>query len=189
MKFEFPVPRDWQVNNLPSQVQMISPDQKGVILFTVLTASSLDEAVTQFTVNTSATVLKRQPGNTNGYQSILLHSEIEGEQPLRLLSNFIQFGQSIFAFHGFTGPSDFESFEVPAFQPTLAGFRKLTDAGKINVKPARIRIQTIQTAVTLAGYLSQNKISSEQQGTIAIMNGMQLNDRLSPGSRIKMIQE
>ena len=187
MKFQFPLPPDWQVNNLPSQVQMISPDQKGVILFTMLPASSLDEAITQFSDNTSATVLKREPGNTHGYQSILLHSEIAGEQPLRLLSNFIQFDQTIFAFHGFAGPADFESFAAPAFQPTLAGFRKLTDPVKINVKPARIRIQTVRTAATLAGYLSQNKIPSEQQGNIAIMNGMQLNERLNPGSQIKII--
>jgi predicted Zn-dependent protease len=189
MKFQFPIPSGWQVNNLPTQVQMISPDQKGIMLFTVLSASSLDEAITQFTSNTAATILQRDAGNTNGFQCILIHSEIQGEQPLRLLSNFILFDQSIFVFHGFSSPADFESFASPFFQPTLKGLKRLTDNNKIAVKPVRIHVQTIQKPVTLADLLTQQRITSEQQGTIAIMNGMQLNDRLSPGTQIKVIQE
>jgi predicted Zn-dependent protease len=189
MKFQFPVPSECQVNNLPTQVQMISPDQKGIILFTVLSASTLEEAITQFTGNTGATILQREAGNTNGFQSISIHSEIQGEQPLRLLSNFILFDQSIFVFHGFSSPADFESFASPFFQPTLKGLKRLTDPNKIGVKPVRIHVQTIQKPVILAEFLTQQKITSEQQGTIAIMNGMQLNDRLSPGTQIKVIQE
>jgi predicted Zn-dependent protease len=189
LKFQFPVPPEWQVNNLPTQVQMISPDQKGVILFTVSSASSLDGAITQFSSNTSATVLQREAVNTNGFQSVVIHSEIQGDQPLRLLSNFILFDQSVFVFHGFSSPADFESFAAPLFQPTLKGLKRLTDPEKISVKPVKIHIQTIQKTVTLAEFLMQQNIMPQQQNTIALMNSMQLNDRLNPGTQIKVIKE
>jgi predicted Zn-dependent protease len=177
------------VNNLPTQVQMISPDQKGVILFTVSSASSLDGAITQFSSNTSATVLQREAVNTNGFQSVVIHSEIQGDQPLRLLSNFILFDQSVFVFHGFSSPADFESFAAPLFQPTLKVLKRLTDPEKISVKPVKIHIQTIQKTVTLAEFLMQQNIMPQQQNTIALMNSMQLNDRLNPGTQIKVIKE
>lgn len=189
MRFQFPVPANWQVNNLPTQVQMISADQKGIMLFTVASTSSLDEAIAQFVNGTSATVLQRETGTTHGYRTIQLHSEIAGEQPLRLLSSFIQYNQQIFVFHGFSSPADFNAYADPIFKPTMAGFRKLTDPSKINVKPAKIKIQTIQKSVVLSHYLAEQKIPAEQYETISLMNGIRLTDTLNPGTSIKVIQE
>lgn len=187
MKIQFPVPDGWQFENLPTQVQMVSPDQKGILLFTLAKGSTIDAAAQQFKQNTSATELSRTVRTIHGFSALELHSEITGEQSLRLISTFIQQGSQILVFHGFSQPADFTTSYLPIFQSSVGGFATLNDPGKINVKPRRIRIRAVNKAMTLNQYLASQNVKAEDYETVAVMNAVNLNSPLPAGKKIKLI--
>ena len=48
LKFKFPVPSEWQVNNLPTQVQMFPKSQEAAILFSLAKQTDPTSAANQF---------------------------------------------------------------------------------------------------------------------------------------------
>ncbi|HEX9971592.1 MAG TPA: M48 family metalloprotease, partial [bacterium] len=58
MKFQFPVPSGWQLNNTPSQVQMFTQQQDAVMLFSMAKEGSPAAAAEAFVANTKATVVQ-----------------------------------------------------------------------------------------------------------------------------------
>ena len=69
----------------------------------------------------------------------------------------------------------------------MEGFRQLTDQSKINRQPERIRIKTINTNVTLDQALRSNGVPANRLEEFAILNGMRLTDRITPGMMIKTV--
>jgi predicted Zn-dependent protease len=58
LRFQFPVPAKWKLNNKPSQVQMISEGEDAIILFFVATGSSSREAARTFMNKSGAYVVR-----------------------------------------------------------------------------------------------------------------------------------
>jgi predicted Zn-dependent protease len=58
----------------------------------------------------------------------------------------------------------------------------------INRKPERVRIKTINTATTLDQALRTYKVPTTRLEELAILNGMKLTDRITPGTMIKVIE-
>ena len=72
-----------------------------------------------------------------------------------LISYFIQDGSSILVFHGIATPEKFNSY-VSTFERTMGNYARLTDAGKINVQPERIKVITVSKSATLESILRAN---------------------------------
>lgn len=189
LKFQFPVPGDWQISNLPSQVQIVSPDEQGVLLFTLTDAASLDAAVQQFLQNSQASPLKRENKKIHGLRGLQLYSEITGEQSLKLFSTFIEKGNHIFAFHGFAQPEDFEGKFLVTFKRCMLGFTNLSNPDKINKKPRLVQIKQVLKPMTLNQYLNQLQVAHQDRETIALMNGLRIDSKLKKGTKIKIIRD
>jgi predicted Zn-dependent protease len=71
----------------------------------------------------------------------------------------------------------------------MENFRELRDASKLNKKPERVRIKTISNPVTLEQALQSYKVPASRMEELAILNGMQLNQRIPQGTMIKIIDE
>jgi predicted Zn-dependent protease len=70
----------------------------------------------------------------------------------------------------------------------MQGFRPVTDPNIINRKPERVRIKTISTNTTLDQALRTYKVPDKRLEELAILNGMKLTDRITPGTMIKVIE-
>ncbi|MBN2102501.1 M48 family metalloprotease [bacterium] len=186
--FQFPVPAQWQVSNMASQVQMVSPQQNGILLFTLVKASTLNDAAGNFIQNTQARVLQQNSKTIHGFSALEIFSEISGNQSLKLISTFIRKDEHIFAFHGYSAPSDFEDQFLSVFQNSMAEYKRLTDSKRINVMPKRIYIKTVEESESLSQYLRKQKIDPENYGNIEIINGFTMNTALKEGDKIKIIE-
>ena len=71
----------------------------------------------------------------------------------------------------------------------MESFRTLTDPGKINKQPERIRIKTVQQDGTLAQALKQYGTSDKRIEEVSILNGMSVTDKVDKGMLIKIIDE
>ncbi len=164
MKFKYPVPAGWQLQNSPLQVQMAPQDGKAVILFSLAKQSSLEEASKQTLQDLGLTVLTSKSVSVNGMpaigivsQQVSQNQQTGAQQILKVLSYFIRYNNAVYVFHGIANDVDFEA-NLRSFEATMANFDRLTDPSKLNVKPKRIKIQQVKRSGTFAEALKSFKI-------------------------------
>jgi predicted Zn-dependent protease len=189
MKFQFPVPANWKVNNTHSQVQMVNENKDGIILFSVATARSPAEAAGKFTQANRATVLASDSVTVGGFPAHRLVCDVRVQnEVIRVVSYFIQRDNSIFYFYGLSNPSAFEKY-LSTFEGTMRGFRELSDPKRINVKPDRVRLRTTKTAGTVESSLRSMGIPKDDLENTALLNGMELNENLPAHTLVKVIEK
>ena len=189
MKFQFPVPVNWTVNNTPAQVQMVNKKQDAVILFQASAGTSPGEASSQFVTKTKGTVVEKKSITVNGSPAQRLITDIASEQgTIRVLSYFIKKNKNIFVFHGYSAQTGFPQYQ-PLFETTMRQFKRLTDARKINVKPDRVRVKKVTRAGSLKNVLLALKVPNDQLEPTALLNGMHLTDRVPANTLVKIIEK
>lgn len=189
MRFEFPVPANWKVNNTHSQVQMMNENKDGGIIFSIASAASPKDAAAKFTQANRASVLASDPVTVGGFPAHRLVSDVRGQSgTIRVVSYFIQRDKSIFYFHGLSAPSVFDK-HLNAFERTMRGFKQLSDPKKINVKPDRIRLRTTKTAGTVESGLRSLGVPKEDLDDTALLNGMDLKENLPANMLVKVIEK
>jgi len=189
LKFQFPVPSQWQLNNTPQQVQMFNQNQDAVIIFALEQGASPSDAANAFVTNAQATVQKSEQLNVNRMPAHRLISDIQTEQgALRIMSYFIKYGNAIYVFHGYTAAANFNAHSS-TFNNTMANFKQLTDRSKINVKPAVLRVRTVPSRMTAKKALLTFGVPQNDLESMAILNGVQLNDMLPAKTLLKVVKK
>ena len=187
LKFQFPVPAGWQLNNTPAQVQMFTQQQDAVMLFAMAKEGSPAEAANAFVTNSKATVVQSEPIRVNGLNAQRLISDVTTEQGvIRVASYFIQKDNAIFYFHGYSGQPQFANYQS-SFSQTMGQFKPLTDPAKINVMPSKLTIKKTTSPATLRSLFQQNGVPADKMENLAIMNEMQLDDMVPANTMIKIV--
>jgi predicted Zn-dependent protease len=189
LRFQFPVPRDWKVNNTPSLVQM-APKQGGTaILLSVTPGTSPRQAAINFAEKSRASVIKYDAKTVNGLSAYRLVSDIATQGGvLRVMSYFIAKDNYIYVFHGLSTPQSYEA-HARLFESTMSQFRPLTDRNRINVRPDRMRIRTAKRADTMGNVLRSLGVPEKERKDIALLNGKSLNDPIPPNTMIKVVEK
>ena len=189
LRFQFPVPAKWKLNNKPSQVQMISEGEDAIILFFVATGSSSREAARTFMNKSGAYVVRDDAIQVNGLPSQRVVSDIQTQQAvLRVMSTFIEKDKKIFVFHGLTYRSLYPRYET-SFDNTMSQFKDLWDPERMNVAPDRIRIRSTRTTDTLENMLRSFGVPNEKLKEMVLLNGGDLNQVIPANTLIKVIEK
>lgn len=193
LKFQFPIPNGWKTLNSPAQVQMAPADGKALMVMSLENAANLEEAKAKVIKDNGLQVIESTNIQVNNLPAIALLSDIvppaEGGQqaaPLKVLTYLIQYNSLIYKFHGLSTKDDFNSY-FSNFQNTMRGFKVLTDASKLNKKPATIKIVEATKAVSLKQLFQDHQMPSGKFNELAILNGMELNDVVEKGSLYKLL--
>lgn len=190
LKFQFPAPSGWRTVNTPSQVQMAPESGNALMMLTLSNQKSLNRAADQLLQQYQFELTGRQNVQVNGLSALELQGrqvDQQSGQVIQMQAFLIQYSSRIYQIIGLAYQQNFNSYRNE-FNRTMKGFDKLTDPAKLNVKPERIKIVELNSDMTLQQALSQNGISSNRLEEFAILNGMQLNDRLSRGDLIKVAE-
>jgi predicted Zn-dependent protease len=187
LKFLFPVPANWELTNTPAQVQIVSQKQDAAIVFTMANASSPNGAAQEFVSGASARVLASDVVTVNGFACQRVVSQVPSDQDtLGVLSYFIQKDGKIFVFHGYTNKRQFTGFR-PNFSTTGEGFKPLTDQTKINVKPQHVVVKKVDSPTTVRDILLKSGTASDKLEQFAVLNGLQMTDRLEKNAMVKLV--
>ncbi|NVO30133.1 M48 family metalloprotease [Hymenobacter lapidiphilus] len=194
LKFEFPVPQGWRSQNSPQQFQMAEPNGKALMMLTLAPGSSVQEAAQVVAKQLSLQVAESRELTVNGFPALaFVGTQVQQDQQtgqqqtgMQVLSYVIQDGKTIYALLGASAPQDFAAYS-PVFTRTMEGFRRLTAADKLNRQPEHLRIRTTTTSQTLAQALSANGVPTKRHEEMAILNGMQLSDKLGRGMLFKVV--
>jgi predicted Zn-dependent protease len=189
LRFQFPVPRGWKVNNTPSQVQM-APKQGGTaILLSVTSGTSPRQAAINFAERSQASVIKYDAKKVNGLSAYRLISDIATQGGvLRVMSYFIAKDKYIYVFHGLSTPQSYEVY-ASLFDRTMGQFGPLKDRKRINVNPDLIRIRTTKRTDTMGNVLRSLGVPEKERKDIALLNGKSLNDPIPANTMFKVVEK
>lgn len=193
LRFKYPVPQGWRLQNTPMQVQMAPEDGKALMIFSIAKEEALNSAAQNTLENLQLNSLDMKRTEVNNMPAIVTVSEQTSqnqqgqEQTIRVLSYFIDYGR-IYVFHGVTTEALFND-HYRTFESTMMNFNKLSDPSKINVEPARIRIKEVPRTTTVSEVFQYYGVPQDRINELALLNNKELNDQVSKGELIKIISE
>lgn len=189
LKMQFPIPQGWQHINSPQSFQMAPKDGKAVMILSLAQGNNLQEAASGILQQYKLQAVETQQVNVNGLNAIAMIADQQQEQGvLRTLSYVIQYNNNLYHLIGVSSANDFNTY-ANYFSQTMQNFRTLTDPAKLNKKPERVRVRSVNGATTLQQAFTSFGIPKNRHAELAILNGLKLNDRLEPGTSIKTIGE
>ena len=189
LKFEFSIPSGWKLQNTPQQVQMAPDNGESLMMLTIVGKGSLEETANQMLDQYKLTLVESKKEKINGLNSILMIADQKQEKgTIRLLSSLIQYEGNIYSLMGISELSKFNSYQS-AFLSTIRNFKSLTDSEKLNRKPEVIRIKTVPQQMTVQAAFQNFNMPASRFEELAVLNGMLLNDKLTKGTLIKVVEK
>lgn len=191
LKFQFPTPAGWNYQNTPQRVQLAPKDGKAILMMTLGSGKTLQDAMNTMIQNNNLQVVESNQVTVNGLNALAVIADVKPQQgqqssSVRTLSYYIQHNQNIYVLLGASSAADFNNYSG-IFSQTMKNFKELSDPSKLNKQPERIRIKTVGTTGTLRQALASFKVSEGRMEELSILNGMQLTDQVQKGSLIKII--
>lgn len=194
LKFQFPVPTGWQHQNSPSQFQMAPSNGKALMMLTLASGSSLQDAANKFSSDNKLEVIGSNETTLNGMQAVVVNTQqVQTSQSgttsatLRLRSTFILYDGRIYNLTGMTKPADFSSYSG-TFDNTMQQFKTLVDSDKLNRQPDRIKVFRTTSTGTLQQALLGAGIPSDRLDEFAIVNGMDRSEQVPKGTMLKALR-
>lgn len=188
LKFQFTIPGGWGIQNTPSQVQMAPKDGSAALILRLAQGNSLENATQTTVEGYNIEVAESRKTTVNGLPAIAVLGRQQGEQQnVGVLLYFIHYGENIYSLIGVSAIQNFDKYAA-LFQSTMETFNRLTDPSKVNRQPERVRIRTVTRTATLSDALVQAGVDNKRLEELAILNGMQLNDRVRQGTLIKVVE-
>lgn len=194
LKFQFPIPQGWSYQNTPQMVQMAPKDGRAMMMMTLAPGKSLEEAAQGVLQQYHLQALETRQISVNGLRALAMVADQQPDQQgqqqatIRTLSYIIQYGDLNYLLIGVSRSTDFNAYTT-TFSNSMDNFKELRDPAKLNKKPERVHIKTVSQAGSLQQALLQFKAPSKRLEELAVLNGMKLTDRVSPGMLIKVIGE
>ena len=189
LRFQFPLPQGWVLQNTPAFIRMVSPNKDALIIFTISPEGPPEQAALQFAQKNEARVIESSPTKVNGLPAHRLISEVRSSQGvLTIKSYFIEKKGKVYMFHGITSPVRFDQYS-PTFGNTMEQFRELTNPKMLEVKPLRIRILSSARSGTVRGALLAQGVTENDLEKMALLNGKTLDDPIAAGTLIKIIRK
>ena len=189
LKFRMPVPSGWKSQNSPSQFQMGEPNGKAIIVLVPANGNSLDEAAQSLAKAIGLQSANGQRTTVNGFPAVVMQGEQaaqQGQAGAAVLAHVIQDGSNYYGIIGLTAPATLSTY-ADTFNGVAQGFARLSDANKLNRQSEKIRIKTATGTQTLDQALTAAGVPAKRHEELAILNGMQRNDRLSRGMLYKVV--
>jgi predicted Zn-dependent protease len=192
MKFRFPVPAGWNLENSPLQVQLAPEDGRAMMVFMLAQQKSAQEAAELTLKELNLTVLETKRETVNGLpavatisQQVSQNQQTGQQQAIKVMSYFIEYSGVVYVFHGVSSDADFNAY-ASSFESTMRNFNRLTDAARLNVQPTRVRVKKVQQSGTLADAFRYFGVPQNKMNDLALLNNMELTDRVQSGKLIKI---
>lgn len=188
LEFQFPVPSGWNLINQPSQVVMVSAEEKGVSIFRIdgeaeTARASVQNFLSNNEIETDSQRSTQSSGRYRAYEADFTVQQDSQTLGVHLFA--VEFEGSVYTFLSYSSESDFADF-LPTFRETAKGLNRLTDPSILNINPVTIRVtRTTGEDVfsrLLPGQLPMN-IDKEE---VAILNQVHLDDVIPEGTLIKV---
>ncbi|MCA9742159.1 M48 family metalloprotease [candidate division KSB1 bacterium] len=187
LRFQFPVPTNWKLQNSPAVVVMADAEQKAMIQFKLDNADSPQAAASAFVTNSGATEVARAQKSVHGLPAVALETTLTTQSGnLRILSYFISKDNKVYVFHGYSAEANFGQY-AGTLTSVMSGFDVLRNQAALSKKPDRIRIAKVRAAGTFENAARQLSIPPDKIEQLALLNGLVAQDQVAQGDLIKIL--
>jgi len=189
LRFQFPIPKGWQLANSASTIMMIDPEKKAAVKLTLGKGDSPGAAADDFVSKSKATVRRREERTIQDFNAVVLESAIQADDgELWIMSYFIHKDDNIYVFHGFTSAGLYVNYAL-AFGQAMGGFDEVTDDAVLNKKPKRVQVKKATQSGTLSSVLKAMRKNENMHSEIALLNGLDTDARVKEGDWLKLVGE
>ncbi|GAB3809775.1 M48 family metalloprotease [Spirosoma humi] len=198
LRFQFPVPNNWQAQNSPSQFQMAGKDGKSAMILMLAKGNSLDEAAQNLVKELSLNVLENSKTTINGNPAYVLISRQQTQQQqgqqqaqdpktaLQIGTWLIQYNNAVYALHGLAAATDFNS-SFGTFKQVAENFRSLSDPDKLNRKAERVFVKASPRDGSFREVIMALGVPANRVEETGVLNGLKADDRVTKGALVKVI--
>lgn len=188
MEFQFPVPSGWNLINQPSQVVMVSPEEKAVSIFRIDNeAETARQSVQNFLANNE--IEADNQGSTRSsrrYDAYEAEFSVQQEsQTLGVHLYAVEYKGTIYTFLSYSSENDFPEYK-PVFKETGAAFDRLTDRSILNINPVTIQTRRTSGEEVFSRLLPAELPMNIDREKVAILNQVHLDDVIPAGTLIKI---
>jgi predicted Zn-dependent protease len=191
LAFYFPVPKDWTLTNTPSEVDVTEKSGNALLIFDLAKGNDFQGALKETLDENELELVKDKNRRINGFQA--MEAELKqkapnsGTEPLTIKLILIQDGKNMFRFLAIAQGTEVKSFNS-AMDNAVDGFNRLNDKEKLNRQVERIQIVSVRRNGTFAEVLSDYKMPATRHKELAVLNGMELTDRVNGNMLVKVIK-
>lgn len=188
LRFQFPTPSGWQVQNEASRVAMIQPDQEAYVVFRIAQANTVEEAAASFAGQEGLKIVERRQDEVNGRpaQRLVGQAQSQDGQTIRLLAYFIDYDDRIYQFQGLTTAERYDTYRS-SFERTMTGFDALRDQRRLNVEPTRLTVQPASRTAPFRTFVDENALPDDiNANDLAILNQVELDESVEQGRPLKL---
>lgn len=195
LEFQFRYPGHWQLINQPSMVGIINEEQDAITIMQIDSkAESPRASVSTFVNQQGFEVLAQGDQNSelDGFEAIARAQTQQGEN-YQFYVYAVAYEGNIYRFVSYTLAERFEQY-VDQFIETSTSFRDLNDHEILNIQPVELRTFRADHSAPFSDFLPDGsilpdnypmKITAED---LAILNQVQMDERIEEGTWIKMPQ-
>ncbi|MCK5794023.1 MAG: M48 family metalloprotease, partial [Anaerolineales bacterium] len=195
LRFRFAFPPDWKLQNSPMQVAMAPTNGRAMIVFAISQQKDLKAAAQETISKMGLTYQGGRNTTVNGMRALTTFSKqypqyqaSSQQQPISVLSYYISCKGLIYAFHGVSQEADYNYYRN-ALESTMKSFNTLTDSARINVKPKRIIVKSVRKAGKLSDVFISLGVARDKMAQTALLNNLELSDKVRAGKLIKVVGE
>ena len=189
LRFRFPAPSRFLVDNQPSQVTMVDQQtQQGAIIFSIAAgAQTAQEAASQFLNQQGISIQESRAESVNGLRAYygLATAQLEGGQQVGLMTYFIEHRDNVYYFLGLAPVSEFGSY-ADVFRQTMRGFAPENRSEILSVQPRRLRVVEANRTAPFSDFLGSELPFQMTAEDLAILNQVGLNEQIPAGTELKL---
>ena len=187
LKFSLRIPTDWGHQNSPTQFKMAPKDGMALMTLSLAQGSSLQEASSSVLQSYGLELTEAEEITINGLKALRMEAgQQQEDQIIKVLCYVVQHGDYFYNIMGIALSQNYDKFSS-TFKTSIQSFSELREAEKLNRKPERIRLHTVNNEGTLEQVLKELKVPTARLEETSILNGILLSDRLAKGTLIKLV--
>lgn len=187
--FRFPVPRGWEMQREGREVQFKLPqNERLAVLFKAVSKApspiaAADDFVRENELHGASTLRT----NMNGFEGARVDADRgDGSGSYRIVGYWLQQEDEVRRFVGVSA-GDRADQMVEAMDRMTQGYRRLTDARILSMQPARLAVVTTPAPAAFRDIVGQRALPHGMKlDDLAILNGVQVDDVIPAGTRLKL---
>lgn len=186
MRFQFPIPAGWKLQNEQAMVLMGAPNNAAVLGLQLAPGADPHAAAVQAVQQAGIQVLDSRRTTINGLPATIVIADAQSQRGIvRTLAAFIGYNDTVFNFVGQAAAANFPQVQA-VFERTVGGFAPLRDEGRLNVRPARLRVREVDRAAPFRELLPDQLPNEWTPQALAILNQVDLEETVPEGRRLKL---
>ena len=187
LRFQFDVPRGWDVSNGTSAVTLIEPDGRAILEFTFAEGNSAESAARRFAQQSGVRVSNSANRRVGGFPAAVVDGAATTQQgELRFVAYFIEDGTNVYRFWGVAPTAAYPTYRS-TLVTSIQSYSRLRDSQYLNRQPVRLDVVEASRSAPFSTFLRDRTLPPDLDANeMAILNQVELNDAVAVGAPLKL---